>query len=150
MLVLVEAQVACAWPPRLEEAQGRLGQVGIQVARQEHLQIAEGSEARGFLRFGPQEGLPRGDSLGRRYGPILSPNPACGSSTCHRMVQRRRLALMAVVEGQALIAFMLQSTGCSASHALPCRSGLAFACMDEATPFRHIPVKQIVHGGLAA
>ena len=59
--------------------QGRLGQSGIQVARPERLQVAEGSEGCGFLRFGPQKGLPRGSPLGRRYGPILSPSQACGS-----------------------------------------------------------------------
>ena len=117
VLVLVEAEVGCARPPRSEEAQGRLGQSGIQVARPERLQVAEGSEGCGFLRFGPQKGLPRGSPLGRRYGPILSPSQACGS--------------------EALIAFTLQSIGCLTFQALPCRSGLAFLCLEETTSVCH-------------
>ena len=123
VLVLVEAEVGCARPPRSAEAQGRLGQSGIQVARPERLQVAEGSEGCGFLRFGPQKGLPRGSPLGRRYGPILSPSQACGS--------------------EALIAFTLQSIGCLTFQALPCRSGLAFLCLDETTSVCHCGVKKV-------
>ena len=57
---------------------------------------------------------------------------------CHRMAQRPRLPLMAVVEGQAITAFILQSTGRLTFHALTCRFGLAFACLDETTLVRHL------------
>ena len=80
----------------LRERKVALGADSFQAARPEHLQIAEGTEGRGFLRFGPQEGLPRGNPLGWWHGPILSSSPVYrsgklhGPSVCHRTVQRLR------------------------------------------------------------